>query len=128
LDGPGVIAICAASDLVDGGSGVRFDVMCEGQPATAFVVRFHGRVVGFVNRCAHVSMELDWLPGLFFDSDGRYLMCATHGAIYEPGSGTCAGGACLGRGGLVPVQVTERDGRVWWTPQSGVAAPALPGT
>jgi nitrite reductase/ring-hydroxylating ferredoxin subunit len=119
-----MIPICAAADLIDGGEGVRFDVMVDGGPASGFVVRYGGEVCGFLNRCAHVAMELDWLPGLFFEDEGRYLMCATHGAIYEPRDGACAGGPCLGRGGLLRLQVIERDGRVWWIPDSYVTAPA----
>jgi len=122
-----VIPICDATELSDGGSGVRFDVMVDGGPASAFLVRYRGVVAGFLNRCAHVAMELDWLPGLFFDEEGRYLMCATHGAIYEPDTGACAGGPCLGNGGLLKLQVVERDGRIWWIPDQGVrpAAPNL---
>lgn len=118
-----MIPICAVADLVDGGQGVRFDVMIDGGPASGFVVRHQGEVRGFLNRCAHVAMELDWLPGLFFEDEGRYLMCATHGAVYEPRDGSCAGGPCLGRGGLLRLQVIERDGRVWWIPDSTVTAP-----
>jgi nitrite reductase/ring-hydroxylating ferredoxin subunit len=115
-----VIAICDGSELRDGASGVRFDVTVEGVAATGFVVRYRGQVAGFLNRCAHVAMELDWLPGVLFEDEGRFLMCATHGAIYEPDTGACAGGPCLGRGGLLRLQVIERDGRVWWVPDDYV--------
>jgi len=118
-----LIPICDASELSDGGQGVRFDVIVDGGPATGFVVRYGGVVVGFLNRCSHVAMELDWLPGLFFEDEGQFLMCATHGAIYEPATGGCAGGPCLGRGGLLRLQVIERDGRIWWTPDAYVTAP-----
>jgi nitrite reductase/ring-hydroxylating ferredoxin subunit len=120
-----VIAVCAAEDLVDSGHGVRFDLVFHGEKATGFVVRYEGHAYGYLNRCAHVAMELDWLPGLFFEDEGRYLMCATHGAIYEPRTGDCAGGPCLGRGGLLPLQVVERDGKVWWIPGAGMA-PGVP--
>src|SRR5262249_36178275 len=104
----------------------RFDLVIHGEKATGFVVRYGGNVRGYLNRCAHVAMELDWLPGLFFEDEGQFLMCATHGAIYEPATGACVGGPCLGRGGLLPLQVEERDGRVWWTPGAGMTpgAPA----
>jgi len=120
-----MIRVCPASALLDGGPGVRFEVGVQGRRASAFVVRHAGQVSGFLNRCAHVAMELDWLPGLFFDSDGEHLICATHGALYEPRAGSCAGGPCLGRGGLVRLKVLEREGHVWWIPDSVVSeAPA----
>jgi nitrite reductase/ring-hydroxylating ferredoxin subunit len=121
-----MIAICDAAELTEAGTGVRFDVIVDGGPASAFVVRYRGVVAGFLNRCSHVAMELDWLPGLFFDMEGRYLVCATHGAIYEPDTGACAGGPCLGRGGLQRLNVVEREGRIWWIPDAYVSAP-LPG-
>jgi nitrite reductase/ring-hydroxylating ferredoxin subunit len=118
-----LIPICDAADLAEGGTGVRFDVVVDGDRASGFVVRYRGVAVGYLNRCAHVAMELDWLPGLFFEDEGRYLMCATHGAIYEPDTGGCAGGPCLGRGGLLRLRVIEQDGRVWWIPDANVSAP-----
>jgi nitrite reductase/ring-hydroxylating ferredoxin subunit len=52
------------------------------------------------------------MPGQFFDSEGLYLVCATHGAAYAPDTGACAGGPCNGRG-LQPVAVEEHDGYVF---------------
>lgn len=105
--------ICASGDLEEGGLGVRFSVMHRGQEAPAFVVRFEGQVRAYLNRCAHVPMELDWLPGEFFDHSKLYLVCATHGALYAPESGQCLGGRCQGRG-LTPLVVEERDGAVYF--------------
>ncbi len=65
--------------------------------AVVFFVRYDGnRPFGYLNQCAHVPMELDWSEGKFFESSGLYLMCATHGAIYEPDTGKCVGGPCRG--------------------------------
>jgi hypothetical protein len=36
-------------------------------PARAFALRFDGRVVAYLNRCAHVPTEMDWQPGEFLD-------------------------------------------------------------
>ena len=66
----------------------------------------------YLNRCTHVAMEMDWQPNRFFDDTGRWLLCATHGAVYEPDTGACAGGPC--RGGLVKIALSERDGVVHW--------------
>jgi nitrite reductase/ring-hydroxylating ferredoxin subunit len=104
--------ICEAAALVDGGPGRRFELLVRGRLLPAFVVRWRGRVYGYVNQCAHVAMELDWQPGQFFEDEGRYLMCATHGAIYEPASGLCVGGPCRGAS-LLAVPVEERDAHIW---------------
>lgn len=109
--------ICASADLTDGGRGVVFDVLEHGAPARAFVLRFEGRVVGYLNRCAHMPAELDWQPGEFLDAGGREIVCAIHGASYDPRTGRCTGGPG-GRGRLTPLQVGEREGRVTWYPSA----------
>ena len=41
----------------------------------------------------------------------RYLVCSTHGAMFEPGTGYCVAGPCRGAS-LERVEVRESDGRV----------------
>jgi nitrite reductase/ring-hydroxylating ferredoxin subunit len=115
-----LIAVCPSARLADGGPGVCFDVVVGGETAGAFVVRYRGSVFGYLNRCAHVAMELDWVAGQFFDEDGETLLCATHGAVYDPASGRCVGGPCAGRGGLRPLTVVEQEDVVYWRPDEVV--------
>jgi len=110
--GAGARLICAGSELVEGGDGVRFDIEWNGETAQAFAIRHGGRAYGYLNRCAHIAMELDWKPGKFFDTDGEYLICSTHGALYAPESGACRGGPCRGAA-LVRLTVFEADGQVY---------------
>jgi nitrite reductase/ring-hydroxylating ferredoxin subunit len=105
--------ICPSEALADSGNGVRFEVEYFGDKAPAFAVRHRGKVRAYLNRCAHVAMELDWQEGVFFDSEGRDLLCSTHGATYEAASGRCIGGPCNGTP-LVTVRVEERDGNVYF--------------
>lgn len=107
--------VCDTPDLDDDGSGVRFSVRTREGELPAFVVRHRGRVHAYVNRCAHVPIELDWIEGQFFDDDPRYLVCATHGAMYLTETGKCAGGPCVGRG-LIRLEAVERDGGVFVRP------------
>lgn len=111
---PAWIDVCGSGELAEGGDGVRFEWGAsdeEGRSVPAFVVRFDGRPRAYLNRCAHVAMELDWLPGRFFDDAGLYLICATHGAMYEPDSGQCVAGPCRGAA-LVALRCEEIGGRV----------------
>lgn len=107
--------LCASPALAERGRALVFDVLQYGQPQRAFVLRFEGRVVAYLNRCVHVPTEMDWQPGEFLDSDKRFILCSTHGAAYEPSDGRCVGGPC-GRGRLSAVEVEERDGQVYWYP------------
>ena len=109
--------ICDAAALAEAGEGFRFDCPDGGEPASAFVVRFHGKVYGYLNRCAHVGVELDWQAGRFFDDSAELLVCATHGATYDPATGLCVNGPCKGER-LIAVPVEEVDGRIWMTTDS----------
>ncbi|MCA1925527.1 MAG: Rieske 2Fe-2S domain-containing protein [Thiobacillus sp.] len=104
--------ICASEALAECGRGVRFELTRFGKAQPAFVVRYAGEPRAFLNQCGHVPVELDWQEGEFFDVSKLYLICATHGALYHPGSGACVGGRCAGRG-LIPVAVVERDGHIY---------------
>jgi nitrite reductase/ring-hydroxylating ferredoxin subunit len=101
-------AICSSAVLTDGDKGVRFRVRFGGQILTAFAIRYRGRVYAYLNQCAHQGIELDWKEGYFFDMERRFLICATHGALYHPDTGHCAGGPCRG-GALVPLAVAEEN-------------------
>jgi nitrite reductase/ring-hydroxylating ferredoxin subunit len=103
--------ICESGALQEGGKGVRFVVQGVDGAQPAFAVRYDGQVYAYINRCAHVPVELDWMDGDFFDYSKLYLICATHGAMYLPDSGLCVQGPCPGKR-LRPVKVEERNGRV----------------
>ena len=106
------IALCRSEDLVDGGLAVPFDVVYQSLSCWAFAVRFEGHVHAYLNRCAHVAMEMDFQPNRFFDTTGRWLICATHGALYEPATGRCMSGPC--RRALVKIDLSEQSGVVHW--------------
>ena len=103
--------ICSSRELIDSGTGVRFEVDYLGEKSPAFAVRYEGTVRAFLNRCPHAPAELDWIPGQFFDTEGLLLVCSNHGAAFLPDSGICVGGPCMGRG-LVALPVAEREGNV----------------
>ena len=105
--------ICPAAALKNSGKAVRFEVEYFGENAPAFVVRLDGRVYGYLNRCAHVAMELDWREAEFFDLQRRDLICSTHGAVYAAHSGRCLGGPCGGKP-LVRLRIEERAGQVYF--------------
>ncbi len=104
--------LCRSEELDVGGLGLRFEVQKEGENRPAFIVRSVSGISAFLNRCGHRDLELDWSPGEFFDLDSRLLICATHGALYDPHSGVCKGGPCNGVG-LIPLAVVEEEGVVY---------------
>ena len=104
--------ICPSQALLESGKGFRFTVSRFGAEVPAFVVRYHGKVYGYLNQCGHVPAELDWQPGEFFDDSKLYLICSIHGALYAPDSGRCLGGRCQGVG-LKPLKINEIDDKIF---------------
>lgn len=103
--------ICPSGALPESGRGVRFRLAEGDAEEKGFAIRHGGTVRAYVNRCPHAGTELDWEPGEFFDIAGLYLVCATHGALFEPDSGSCVAGPCRGAS-LEPLAVNEREGQV----------------
>ena len=118
--------ICPSASLEEGGQGVRF-LLGEGERApVGFAIRHGGTVHAFVNRCPHMGTELDWQPGEFFEESGLYLVCATHGALFQPATGLCVAGPCKGAS-LEALRTCEENGRVLLLNDSD-PAPAPAGT
>lgn len=114
--------ICEARSLAEGGRGERFAWASAGGEGKGFVIRFDGAPRAFVNRCPHTGVELDWLPGEFFEETGLYLICSTHGALFEPSTGLCVAGPCRGAR-LEAIAVEERDGGILIDEERAQAAP-----
>jgi nitrite reductase/ring-hydroxylating ferredoxin subunit len=93
------------------GSSVKFHILWRKRLVEAFVVNFGGRYYAYVNHCIHAGTPLDWWPNEFFNEDGRLLVCGTHGSLYEPDTGKCAGGPCVG-GALFPLQAQVVGDRI----------------
>ncbi|MCA6216802.1 Rieske 2Fe-2S domain-containing protein [Ideonella sp. B7] len=116
---PSRIALCDSAALAERGDAWVFDVLLWGRPARAFALRFDGRVVGYLNRCVHVTAEMDWQPGRFLDTQRRWIICALHGATYEPSDGYCVAGPGRGQR-LHALDLIEEAGQVWWQPDRDV--------
>ncbi len=91
--------VCRRDQLLspaDGGRAVAFEIQRQGKVMPAFAIEFEGEVHAYVNVCPHRGTSLDWQPGEVFDETGLYLICATHGALFEPDTGLCLAGPCQG--------------------------------
>jgi nitrite reductase/ring-hydroxylating ferredoxin subunit len=101
---------CAA-DALGPGQTATFDLRLRGCRVPAFILHHRGRHHAYVNRCPHAGTTLDAWPNEFFTEDGRYLICATHGAVFAPDTGLCLHGPCPGAR-LEPLRVERRDGQL----------------
>jgi nitrite reductase/ring-hydroxylating ferredoxin subunit len=83
---------------------IKFSYRQEGISREGFVAIFEGRVVAYENVCRHVPIALDYGDGKFFNSGESHFICQTHGATYEPLTGKCIAGPCVGAS-LKPLKV-----------------------
>ena len=78
-------------------STVKFLFLESGQEQSGFAVLFAGKYYAYKNKCKHLAVELDWDNNEFFEEEDRFIVCATHGALYEPSTGKCLMGPCSGK-------------------------------
>ena len=94
------------------GKSKKFMLPVGGAEVECFVVHWNGRHYAYVNKCRHIAMTMDWVENRFFDEDSRYILCATHGALYEPNSGECVDGPPCGKR-LIVVPIETRGDEIY---------------
>lgn len=104
--------------------GIDMTVLCKtceipSQSARGFnldgralvAVHHNERFFVYENRCPHRGVELEWQPDQFFDFEGNFIQCATHGALFKIDTGECIAGPCNGQA-LTAVAFTQVDGQI----------------
>ncbi len=81
--------------------GVAFDQI------EVFVVRHRQQLFGYLNRCPHLSIPLEWMPHQFLDEAKQYIQCTTHHALFKIATGKCIVGPCEGQS-LTPVNLQQQ--------------------
>jgi nitrite reductase/ring-hydroxylating ferredoxin subunit len=102
--------VIARADELAPGSVKKFWLICRQYRIDGFLINDSGKFYAYVNRCRHMTTPLDFIRDQFFSEDRRYLMCYTHGALYEPSTGLCVGGPCKGESLYrLPVEVEQGE-------------------
>jgi len=74
--------------------------------------RIDGIAKAWYNCCPHAGRPLNYGPDLFLTDPDKRLVCAAHGAVFDPRTGQCVSGPCA-RARLTPCPITERDGKIY---------------
>ena len=107
----------ALTNELQPGESTKFLLPIRGADEECFLINYEGQFHAYVNRCRHVPIAMDWVDNQFFAEEGRYLMCQTHNAYYQPDSGECIAGPPATCGKFlhrIPLEVVE--GVVYATP------------
>jgi len=98
--------VVAKVDELKAGSVKKFWIICQQYRVDGFLVNDQGNYHAYVNRCRHMPTPLDFIRDRFLSEDQLHLMCYTHGALYEFGTGLCIAGPCKGESLYrLPVQI-----------------------
>ena len=108
-------AICPAKDFPNR-RGRAFSLLRAGEdgreiPWHIFIVRWDKKVYGYVNRCPHNGVNLDWETDQFLEQGSNRIICGKHGSLFELETGKCIEGPCQGQS-LEPVSLSVLDGDI----------------
>jgi nitrite reductase/ring-hydroxylating ferredoxin subunit len=110
-------ALCRMDEIVDGTT--KGFPPAPGGFSGLIAYRTGDAVSVYVNSCPHIGTPLDWLPDQFMSRDGKYIICATHGAAFAPTTGECLLGPCKGDY-LDTVKTEIRDGVIYVPNNAGL--------
>ena len=77
------------------GSARGYDPAGCGQD-TVFALRRDGMLRVWLDRCPHAGTPMAWRKHAYLNAAGDRIVCAAHGALFEPDTGLCVQGPCLG--------------------------------
>jgi|SRR5579859_2316101 len=110
MPAPGCYVICRLEEIPDPGArGFSFPGAVV--PDEWFLVRRGDMVRAYRNQCPHAGRFLNWKEDAFLTKDKTLIMCAGHGALFDPENGNCVAGAALGQA-LESLPVTIQAGQV----------------
>lgn len=102
--------LCNVADIPDG-EAKEFSYRSDSEVNEIFIQRLGNDIFAYVNVCPHAGTPLNMETGQFMERGGRYIMCHTHGALFELGSGLCVAGPCNGDK-LQAVDVKVENGEI----------------
>ncbi|MEQ1810256.1 MAG: Rieske 2Fe-2S domain-containing protein [Terricaulis sp.] len=93
--------------------GVIVVVPHPDEPFASILITRKGQAISaFRNKCPHAGYPLQRSNGQVMLQEGRYIVCAAHGASFGLVSGECAGGPCNNGDALERIAIEVRDGNV----------------
>lgn len=83
-------------ESIDDGSAREFSYRSGSDFYDIFIQRKGDNIFAYMNMCPHAGTPLNMEEGVFMERTGTYLMCHTHGALFQLEDGLCVAGPCNG--------------------------------
>ena len=103
--------LCNLAEISDGHSGGFVVDTADGR-CGLLVVRRGNTAVSYVNSCPHIGTPLEIRPNHFLDQEGKYILCSTHGALFQIDDGLCIAGPCVDDK-LTAIDIEVKDGALF---------------
>lgn len=104
------VFLCAAEDMAEG-QYREFQIELDGEPVWLIATRHRGQLRAWFNLCPHQGRPLNFAPDRFLTDGDNRLVCAHHGAVFEPATGQCVSGPCK-NAALREVVIDESGGQI----------------
>lgn len=104
------VFLCRAEELAEG-QYREFQIERDADPVWLVATRHQGTPRAWLNVCPHQGRPLNFAPDRFLADEDRRLVCAHHGAVFDPADGRCIAGPCR-NAELRHVSVDESEGAI----------------
>lgn len=102
--------LCALEEISDG-AAKELSFRTGSELQDIFLQRKGDVVFAFKNVCPHAGTPLNMDAGRFMEKTGTYLMCHTHGALFQLDDGLCVAGPCNGAS-LQAIDIIVENGNI----------------
>jgi len=99
-------------DQLEEGVAKGFDPWGQGSD-TVIAMIWQGMVRVYGNLCPHFGVTMQYRKDRFMSGDGAHIVCFAHGALFDPESGACVLGPCLGQALTAHAVRGDELGRLW---------------
>lgn len=78
-----------------------------------FITQRDGSFFAYRNICPHLQVNLEYMEDEFLDRDREYIICSTHGALFQVEDGMCIWGPCQGEALTAVAINVHSDGGIY---------------
>ncbi|WP_144393105.1 Rieske (2Fe-2S) protein [Pleionea sediminis] len=103
-----MLKLCQINEI-DPNKGLVVDIKPD---ESYIIINALGTIRAYLNDCPHANARLNYDGDRIIALDGYHIFCTVHGAQFDPKTGRCVRGPCLGQH-LRPAEIKVDDDAVW---------------
>lgn len=111
-----MIELCEESVIAEA-EAKEFNLPTRQGEQRILVIKWKGQLLAYLNSCPHAGWPLNFQPDAFFNPDKTRIQCSNHMAMFDPATGACDSGPCVGDH-LTPLNLKVENGKIHAAPVS----------